>query len=300
MTHNKHTESDRNQDLDTLTREDYMKMSALWKDPLGVPTVTEHDGIKVVRDDLHEFGAKGRFGDLLVSQTPEDTLVYVAPRVGMAGISLSRLAKRYNKKLVLFMPAAREASDHQRVAIELGADPRFVKVAAMPNLGKIAKKFAEDRGAAFLPLGLKHPLVTAAIVRTAHTLMEIHGEPAEFWTAISTGVLNRGLQIGWPNATSLGVAVARNIQDGEKGRASLRSHPLMFQQAERPELRPPFPSMQTYDAKAWRFVQERIIAGQGSLNTWFYNVAGELPKPDLKPGDVDSDRKWGDLFDVEK
>ncbi|MDD0772426.1 hypothetical protein PTT28_10765, partial [Streptococcus pneumoniae] len=121
---------------------------------------------QVVRDDLPEVGSKGRFGSLLLQRMKEDTIVYVAPRVGWAPISLARLCKLYNKRLVLFAPASKEASAHQQVAVELGAEMRFHRIAAMPVLQKKAADFAAKHGYLFAPLGLRHPLVTAAIVAT--------------------------------------------------------------------------------------------------------------------------------------
>jgi hypothetical protein len=272
-------------------RDAWLEMAGDWKDPFEDPIVVNHDGFNVVREDLMGFGSKCRFGDILVSTAQSDTLVYVQPRYGFAGISLAYLAKKYNKKLVLFSPSQEEISDHQAICIERGAEMKFKRIAAMPVLNGHAKKWAEENNAFFIPLGLKHELVTAAAVKVAYDLAQKHGEPQEVWSAISTGVLSRALQIAWPNAQFNGVAVARNIQEGERGRATVWSHPKAFNQNVDAKYIPPFPSAQNYDAKAWEFMVKH-----GSPGAWFWNVGGD-PKPENPQTKLitDSKREWGEI-----
>jgi hypothetical protein len=293
MSHNKHTKSNQNQDLNLMypTRDAWLELAGDWQDPFDEPIVMNHDGFNVVREDMMGFGSKCRFGDILVKTCPYDTLVYVQPRYGFAGISLAYLAKKYNKRLVLFSPSQQEISDHQAICVERGAEMKFYRIAAMPVLNKIASDWARDNNAFFIPLGLKHELVTAAAVKVAYDIAQKHGEPQEVWSAISTGVLSRALQIAWPNAQFNGVAVARNIQDGERGRAKLWSHPKAFNQNVDPAYNPPFPSALNYDAKAWEFMVKH-----GSPGAWFWNVGGD-PKPEKEDTKLitDSYRAWGEV-----
>lgn len=297
MSHNKHTTSTMNQDLNLMmsNRQAWLDLAGDWKDPFGAPQIIEHDGFKVVREDLMGFGSKCRFGDILVSESEHDTLVYVQPRYGFAGISLAYLAEKYNKKLVLFSPSQKEISDHQAICIENGADMKFRRIAAMPNLNRMAADWAKENNAFFIPLGLKHELVTAAAVKVAYDLAEKHGYPEEVWSAISTGVLSRALQIAWPETNFNGVAVARNIKKGERGRATLWSHPKPFNQDVDSQYLPPFPSARNYDAKAWEFMTKH-----GNPGAWFWNVGGDpKPKdPSIKQR-VDSKRSWGEIRDVD-
>jgi hypothetical protein len=298
MSHNNHTKSTFNQDINLMfpNRNAWLDLAGDWTDPFEEPIIMEHDGFNVVREDLMGFGSKCRFGDILVKTCPSDTLVYVQPRYGFAGISLAYLAKKYNKKLVLFSPSQKVISEHQAICIERGAEMKFYRVAAMPNLNKIAKDWAEANGAFFIPLGLRHELVTAAAVKVAYNIAEKHGEPAEVWSAISTGVLSRALQIAWPNAQFNAVAVARNIKDGEAGRAKIWSHPKEFSQDVDREYQPPFPSAMNYDAKAWEFMKKH-----GSPGAWFWNVGGNpMPQdPELKFS-INAQREWGEILDTDK
>ena len=106
-------------------------------------TVKDIDGYKVIDDGEFEFGTKAKMADFFVSQIKEDAMVYVAPRTGYAPFSLCHLAKKYNKKLYLVMPASKEASEHQLTAIEYGGIPIFVRIPAIPTANIWAKQFAE-------------------------------------------------------------------------------------------------------------------------------------------------------------
>jgi hypothetical protein len=77
-----------------------------------------------------------------------------------------------------------------------------------------------------------------------------------------------------------GVAVSRNIHDGEKGRANIVSHSRNFSQNSL--ILPPFPSARNYDAKVWEYTKP------GDL---FWNVAGEI-KHSLNKQSIKSYRSW--------
>jgi hypothetical protein len=164
------------------------------------------------------------------------------------------------------MPAAKEISLHQACCIEQGAEVYFKRIAAMPNLNKYAKEWAEENNAFFVPLGLKHELATAGVIHAAMTI----DPPDEVYVAISTGVLTRALQIAWPKAKFTCVAVARNLKEGELGRAEVISEPLPFTTPEKPENLPPFPCIGTYDAKVWKYIPKNT-----GRNILFWNVGAD-------------------------
>ena len=292
MSHNKHIIDKINKDVEILRLEGvtnryeakkyYLELAKGWEDPNPDPVVEEYDGVRVVRDDLIT-GTKVRGGDCLISSLNQSTLVYVQPRTGLAGVSLLDVARRHGKRVRLFMPSSKRISHHQACCIERGAEYDFHRIAAMPNLNKIAKDWADKQeDAYFIPLGLKHERVTAGIVKAASKIKE----PEEVWTVISTGVLHRALQIAWPNAKFYAVAVARNMKAGEIGHDNIISSPEAFTQPTK-EL-PPFPSIDTYDAKAWRYIPKR--SGRDIL---FWNVGTEPVLNDETIYDrIDSYRDW--------
>jgi hypothetical protein len=162
----------------------------------------------------------------------------------------------------------------------------------MPVLNNYAKKWAEEHGHFFIPLGLKHELVTAGIIDAALKI----DPPDEVWSVCSTGVLTRALQIAWPNAKFNVVAVARNMKSGEIGRADIISAPEPFQKAVKEDDRPPFPSVETYDAKCWRYIPKNT-----GRNILFWNVGtNPILRDETLYTRVNSFREWGDMSDYKK
>lgn len=288
MAHNNHVLDGINKDVGIFgwewAKDYYLSLADGWTPYNPDPVVTVHDGIRCVRDDLI-VGTKTRAGDLLASKTNYSHIVYSQPRTGLAGVSLMDVAKHHNKKITLFMPSSKRISHHQACCIEQGADVIFKRIAAMPNLNAAAKQYAEENDAFFVPLGLKHEFATAGIVHAASMI----DEPEEVYVAASTGVLSRALQIAWPNAKFHSVAVARNLKAGEAGRVEeVISEPLAFTSAEKPENMPPFPCIDTYDGKVWKYIPKNT-----DRDILFWNVGAEPVLQDPTIYDrVDSYRDW--------
>lgn len=291
MAHNNHVIDGINKDVGPLyttesAKEYFLDMAKDWEDPYGAPEIVVHDGIRVVRDDFL-VGSKVRGGDCLISSLPDhiDTIVYVQPRTGLAGVSILDVAKRHGKKVKLFMPSSKRISTHQACCIERGAEVEFHRIAAMPNLNLIAKKWADEHpNAFFVPLGLKHEMVTAGIVKTASSIPE----PEEVYVATSTGVLTRSLQIAWPNAKFVSVCVSRNMKAGELGIATPISEPLAFTASEKKDNLPPFPNIDTYDGKVWKYIPKDT-----NRDILFWNVGKEPILEDETLYDtIDSYRDW--------
>ena len=287
MPHNKHIEDGFNIDQGMMQPDEaknyYLWLAKDWKDPNPPIVETLHEGVRCIRDDLIT-GTKIRGADLLMSSIKEDTVAYVQPRTGLAGVSILDVASRHSKNVRLYMPSSRKISNHQAVCIERGAQYSFHRIAAMPNLNKIAKEDSKIHGYYFIPLGLKHKLVTAGLVKVASQIQE----PDEVYVAISTGVLSRALQIAWPNAKFTSVAVARNLKAGELGRADVISAPEPFTKGCKPEEMPPFPCIDTYDGKVWRYIPKNT-----GRNILFWNVGAEpvLHQKDLHE-EINSYRDW--------
>ena len=302
MPHDTHVFDGINKDLVKATRQDYLDLAGDWEDPFEPIRreqfeVNGYEGF-VARADDCEGGFKARIGDLAFSKVETDTVVYVAPTTGHAGIALAGLAKKYGKRLVLFAPACKNPSKHQRAAANLGADLRWVRIAAMPNLNKIAREWANQNNATFFPLGLYDPLVLAAGAKVARDYEKRYGIVDELWCAISTGVMARSLQIGMSHATDFHVvAVARNLKEGEAGTKNIYSHPYAFPKPEAKKYMPTtFPLIDTYDGKVFRFMAEH-----GRMGATFWNTAGEPEDQLCLSGmDLDSNKEWGDKSDFYK
>ena len=74
MAHNNHIVDGFNKDVSPLfgiedAKIEYLKLAETWEDPYGLPKITKHEGIRVVRDDFL-VGSKVRGGDCLISSLP--------------------------------------------------------------------------------------------------------------------------------------------------------------------------------------------------------------------------------------
>jgi hypothetical protein len=112
-------------------------------------------------------------------------------------------------------------------------------------------------------------------------------EPEVVYVATSTGVLTRSLQIAWPNAEFVSVAVSRNMKAGELGRAKVISEARAFTASEKQENLPPFPNIATYDGKVWKFIPK--YSGKDIL---FWNVGKEPVLRDETLYETESYRDW--------
>lgn len=306
MSHFIVTEDTSNKDLlpgETLhqAKARYAKLWGDFEGLVGDPVVEPHGNDRyILRADLAPAGFKAFGAEKLMAETKEDTVVYVAPRVGHAPDAIAWLARQYGKRAVFFCPAAAEPSVHQRALMAYdNVELRFIRIAAMPVLNKYARDWASQNDAAFLPFGLTGtPIVTAGMANAAQSVTDQLGfEPAAFVCAVSTGTMVRALQIGWPDAEAYGIAVARNVHKGEIGTAVVHAHNMAFLKEVPPAERPPFPSTANYDAKAWDLFETLKIPGSIFINVGsddhlernVRRVAG------LK---INSQRKWHDMGDM--
>ena len=282
-----------NKDLIGKSLNYYLEITKNFTSSFDPFTIIKSKGFNVIDESKsNPVGAKARFGEFLMQNIKEKELVYVQPRKGFAGISLSYLSKVYNKDLTLIMPASRESSEHQRLCIELGAKALFLRVAAMPNANAMAKKYAiASKSCVYIPLGLAHEYVTACAVRNIYDFFKDKEKPKKMWCVISTGVLSRALQIALPDTEFANVAVSRNIQQGELGRAKFYSYHKPFS-AKSDVIPEEFDCEATYDAKGWDY-----MCKYGSEGDWFFSVAGNATKPTIKAESIDSYRNWNDLRD---
>ena len=284
-----------NKDLNDKNLQYYLDITKNFKSSFGDFKVINSNGFNVVDESQScEVGYKARAGEFLIQRLANKgikELVYVQPRRGFAGISLSWLCKKYSLSLTLVMPSSKEISDHQALCIELGAKPLFARIAAMPNAQSLAKKYAIKNNAYYIPLGLNHKDVIAGGVRSIYDYFKDKDKPSTMWSVISTGVLTRSLQISLPNTNFKAVAVARNIQQGELGRSDFYSYHKPFN--SKSDLIPDnFNSEDSYDAKGWDYMVK-----YGEKGDWFFNVAGNANQPTIDKKTIDSYRNWNDLKD---
>lgn len=279
----------------------YLAMRNGFKSNLSEPVITPYEDKWIFRGDASDTSLKGYGAEQLIAECYEDTVVYCAPRVGMAMDAIATLATMYGKKCVFFCPASGEPSMYQKALLDYGADLRFIKIAAMPTLNTYARKWAEKHEAKYLPFGLaKTPSVTAGIINLGDQITRIIGKvPSEIWMSVSTGTAIRALQIAWPETLCKGIVVARNMHDGEIGRATLWSSSSPFLKDVALNKRPPFPSTANYDAKCWE-----DFDNFGAKDSIFINVGCDDKilhmYKQVKDRQLNSQRAWHDFSDLER
>ena len=233
---------------------------------LPKPIIKEHDGIKVVRDDLLDGGTKRRAFNVFVESFPDvQEWVYASPREGYAQLSLAYACHDLGKKATVTVPKGKH-NWLTTEAIRLGCNIIEVPMGYLTNIQAKARYYVEENeGAQLIPFGGDHPILIEAMKNAALSL-DIE-PPKEVWTVMSSGVLSRGLQLAWPDAKVYGVRIGHNTTERERGRAETFLSKYKFNQECKESERPPFPSSLTYDSKAWEFIKEH--ASEGAL---FWNV----------------------------
>jgi hypothetical protein len=244
-----------------LFPDNYATLIGDWRDPYPAPVLETHDGVVVVRDDLLGAGSKVRFADYLIGHDPSTRSVREwvygsCPATGYAQISLPIACQRHDKTAVLFM-AQRDMTrlhEYQQRGINAGAIYHWVPDGMLSVTQKRARDYVEADPVhrRLLPIGLGHPTVLASIMRVAQALPLT---PRYVWSVGSSGTLTRGLQLAWPEAEVHVVSVGHRMTPETSGRAIVHLSPYAFSKPVKGADVPPFPSVPTYDAKAWSVLQ---------------------------------------------
>jgi hypothetical protein len=230
----------------------------------AAPIVIEHDGVRVVRDDLFPGGTKARFLPALFEGV--DEVVYASPAQGGAQTALAVVAADVGKLATIFVAKRAEPHPRAMMAKALGAKVMQVSPGYLTVVQARAKAYAAARGARLAPFGVDMPEALRAIADAALASGE---DPEEVWCASGSGVLARGLALAWPLARFHVVQVGRDLSRGDLPLgAEVHIAPLKFEQVSKTV--PPFPSDPHYDAKAWAICSETKRPGR----VVFWNVTG--------------------------
>ena len=205
--------------IDLLNAKDYLRLVEDWQDPYDKPVIENIEGIDVVRDDLLPAGSKQRFIDKLIKDTNCEEWVFGGSnKVGWGPISLAYVCKKYNKKVTCFWAKRKEPTWHQKKYMEYGGRIEWVNMGMLSVTLSRAEKYRKEKPEIrkTLPLGLEHDLVLASIIKVAQSL---NLKPDCVWTVGSSGTLNRGLQIAFPDAECHLIQTGHKLSDRQIGRA---------------------------------------------------------------------------------
>jgi 1-aminocyclopropane-1-carboxylate deaminase/D-cysteine desulfhydrase-like pyridoxal-dependent ACC family enzyme len=230
--------------------------------------IEQHHGVDVLRDDLLAGGSKSRFLPYLIQGAKE--VVFGGPFCGGAPLCLSVYGKRMGIKVTLFYAKRNNLHRNQKKALENGATIYQVPYGYMTNVQSKAKKYCEQTGALFLPLGFDVPQANEPFIRDMKAIREKQGRYDEVWVACGSGMLARCLGHAFPDSTIKAVVVglnSRNKKQAYPSNVELIDCPYTFDKDCKS--RPPFPSSENYDAKAW---EQLMIHGTRGKRILFWNV----------------------------
>lgn len=225
---------------------------------MNKPVIEKQGKVLVLRDDLIQGGTKRRVLPGLLTGATE--FVYASPVYGYAQIALAHACREAGYQATVFVAKRNELHPRTKEAVKAGAKVVQVPYGYLSNVQAKARAYAETMGAKLMPFGIDTPEMAAGLRRVAESACI---EPREVWTVAGSGTLSRALQSVWPSARFYAVRIGPAI---EGMRAEVLQAPEKFEQDA--NIKPPFPSCSNYDAKAWRFIQQR--ASEGAL---FWNVA---------------------------
>jgi hypothetical protein len=216
--------------------------------------------IDVVRDDLLPGGTKQAAIMEFIRTMPDREMVYASPRQGYAQIALAAACRSIGRKATIF--TAKSKTWHERTirASGMGAEIVEIPFGYLSVTQSRARKYCEESGSRLMPFGFSCREMVDAISNRA---VSLGISPAEVWSVAGSGTLQQGLQQAWPDAKFYAIQIGKRP---EAGIAELIIAPERYEQPAKDK--PPFPSCDNYDAKAWQFIKQ--IASDGAL---FWNVA---------------------------
>ncbi len=238
--------------------------------------VADNSGARKIQCIKVLGGSKRRFVDKLmreeIAEGANEFVYGGCPANGYAQLSIPLQAREYGCRTTLFMAkrSMNNLHEYQKRALKYGANIHWVPDGMLQVTKKRALDYYNEDPVhrRLLQLGLDDQRVREDIRDLAKNIEQDYDiNISEVWSVGSSGTLTRGLQMAFPDKDVHVVSVGHSMKQNEVGRATLHRSDLKFTDEVKEEDKPPFPSVPTYDAKAWKIMREH--AKPGSL---FWNV----------------------------
>lgn len=234
---------------------------------------TKNGHVTVVRDDIVPGGTKQRVLEQWIAEMGPGEYVYASPAEGYAQIALALTCAALGSGYRANVFVARRKEMHLRTQLARKAGAIITEIENVPAFNVLtarARAYAapsliadRDMERKLLPFGLDAPRFKELLVSIIKGGVDY--KPKEVWSVVGSGTLIRCLQEVWPKASFNAVQVGHKA---DIGKAERYIAPEKFSQ--RAKFMPPYPSCDSYDAKAWQFVYEH--AADGAL---VWNVAAD-------------------------
>lgn len=230
-------------------------------------TLEKHNGIIVLRDDLLPGGTKSILMERILDDKYQE-YVYASPVYGAFQIALSIWCKQHNKKATIFCAQRTLKHKNTKKCIQEGANVIEVPCGYLTVVNKRAQDYAKANNAQKLEFGAHTPEAKEVIAQRMINIINILGhEPKEIWVSIGSGTLVEGILKGTTTSKVIGVSVGAEYYNDHK-RLKIIKYPKPFDKPA--NHKPPFPSLENYDAKAYELCLKHKITN----DVFFWNVYG--------------------------
>lgn len=226
--------------------------------------------VSVIRDDLLVGGTKQRALIPFLNTIDTHEIVYAGPDTGYAQVAISYVCSLIGKQAVLFLSGiSGEPTSHlTKQAIEYGAKV-YMMPAKLSTVEAEARKYAaRTHDSTRLRFGMNDPIYHYLLVKELSNAITIP-EPKRVWTAVGSASLLRVLAKIWPNTYFMAVQVGRTINVADlpyylRNRVKVIVVPeseYKFRESVKDIDLPPYPSLGSYDAKVWKYVNKQAKDG---------------------------------------
>ena len=237
--------------------------------PVSVEDYTTSSGtiVSVVRDDLLIGGTKQRALIPYLETIDTHEVVYAGPDTGYAQLALAYVCPLIGKQAVLFLQGLDfvPTSPLTEQAVKYGAIVHMMPAKLSVVEAEARKYDARTPDSTRLRLGMSDPIYHWMLVKALRAAMPLLS-PKRVWAAVGSMALMRVLARVWPEAHFMAVQVGRdvsaNIPHYLKDRVTvIEVTKYKFRQAVPADEMPPYPSLASYDAKVWSYVNAQARPG---------------------------------------
>lgn len=228
--------------------------------------IEQHNGVKVLRDDLLPGGTKSILMEHILDSN-YDEYVYASPVYGAFQIALSIWCKNNNKKATIFCAKRSTKHKNTRECIKNGAKVIEVEHGYLNVVTKKAKDYCLENNALHLKFGADTEQAIGIISNRMKDIIEMIGEPKEIWCPIGSGTLVKSILRATVKAKVIGVQVGAECNI-KHPRLLILKHHLTFDKSSKAPC--PFPSIDNYDRKAWEYCMKY----KKTDDVFFWNVYG--------------------------
>lgn len=273
----------------SLYRQAYEKYKARYiNEKLNPPIIIEPTTIDtrtfyVFRDDYLIGGTKQRMLGKIILNSNCKEFVYAGPIYGFAQIALAYVTSITGKKATLFLetkkpkwPLTKIAMQYSPNIIEVGykAKLKYVQHRAEKYVDKVKKDKGKDY-ICLIPFGLhssEYVNILTDQIKSAMPENILKSPPKRIWLVAGSATILSSLYQVFPTTFFCVVQVGKKIWPDQLDLTRTKLYISEEKFWEVAKLQPPYPTVNTYDAKLWKFVLEDGIDGD-----YIWNV-GKTPE----------------------